>query len=200
MKKSIKTTITIFSMVAITALSCMVKIPMELPTENTSISFLPFTLQNMFAVLAGILLGVPQGPSAVGIFLLLGVFGLPIFSSGTVGVAAISGYTGGFLVSYYLAAFFSGAIAGRPNINEKKLSIYNILKFFLAAFVGFVFIYVGGTIQYVRVISCSIIQGIQSCIIPFLVFDGIKLIAIVFIALILRPIIAQYIYTETEIL
>lgn len=203
MKKSVKNAIALFSMAAIMGLSSVITFPISSESnvlqQSQNLNTIPFTLQNMVAILAGILLGVPQGPAAVGIFLLLGVFGLPVFSGGTAGVSVITGYTGGFLVSYYLAAFFSGAIAKCPNTSEQKISKKNIFKLLLASFVGFATIYVIGTIHYIRVTSCSVIQGIQNCILPFLLYDGIKLIIVILISTLLRPIIAKYLYTETKI-
>ena len=42
----------------------------------------PIVLQNMIAVCAGILLGGPQGTASVGLYIMLGALGLPVFSSG----------------------------------------------------------------------------------------------------------------------
>lgn len=69
----------------------------------------PIVLANMFAVLAGLLLGPVWGSASVGLYLLLGLIGLPVFSGGG-GPAYFAGPTGGYLVGYAAAAFAAGAV------------------------------------------------------------------------------------------
>ena len=64
----------------------------------------PIVLQNAFAVLAGLLLGPIQGAGAVGLFLIAGALGLPVFSGGKGGFAVFAGPTGGYLAGYFFAA------------------------------------------------------------------------------------------------
>ena len=52
----------------------------------------PFTLQFLFTTLAGVLLGSRKGAAAVGVYVILGLAGLPIFTSGG-GI----GYTAAYL-------------------------------------------------------------------------------------------------------
>ena len=60
----------------------------------------PIVLQNAFAIMAGLLLGPLQGAGAVGIFLILGALGLPVFSGGRGGIAVLTGPTAGVITSY----------------------------------------------------------------------------------------------------
>nr|WP_255947031.1 biotin transporter BioY [Brucepastera parasyntrophica] len=55
---------------------------------------IPIVLQNAFAILSGLLLGPLQGAGAVGLFLIAGFLGLPVFSGGKSGIVAITGPTG----------------------------------------------------------------------------------------------------------
>ena len=69
---------------------------------------IPIVLQDMMAMLSGLILGPVYGAIAVAVFLVLGSIGLPVFS-GKAGLHVITaGPTGGFLIGYMVAAFFGG--------------------------------------------------------------------------------------------
>lgn len=70
----------------------------------------PFTMANFFVILSGMLLGPWRGLAAVGLYLLLGFIGLPVFAGGSAGLQVMAGPTGGFLVGYALAAFTAGSV------------------------------------------------------------------------------------------
>ena len=70
----------------------------------------PVTVQDMMAMLSGLLLGPLYGSAAVLIFLILGSIGLPVFS-GKGGINIIlNGPTGGFLAGYLFGALIGGLI------------------------------------------------------------------------------------------
>jgi biotin transport system substrate-specific component len=76
----------------------------------------PFTLQPMVVLLAGAALGSRLGMTSQVCYLALGLFGLPVFAASPVlpqGLARILGPTGGYLMSYPLAAFIAGYLAER---------------------------------------------------------------------------------------
>lgn len=51
----------------------------------------PIVLQNLFVMLAGLLLGSRWGLASVGLYLLAGVCGLPVFSGGGTGIGHFFG-------------------------------------------------------------------------------------------------------------
>ena len=57
----------------------------------------PFTMQTFFVLSAGALLGKRGGAISMGLYLILGAIGLPVFSGGAFGLAKILGPTGGYL-------------------------------------------------------------------------------------------------------
>ncbi len=71
----------------------------------------PFTLATLFVILSGMILGPWRGAAVTGLYLLLGILGLPVFAGGSGGAQILAGPTGGFLVGYVLAALVSGLIA-----------------------------------------------------------------------------------------
>ncbi len=72
----------------------------------------PLTLQNFGVLAVGLLLGSRRGFAALALYLVEGAFGLPVFSSASLGSGIIHllGPTGGFLMAYPLVAFIAGYI------------------------------------------------------------------------------------------
>jgi biotin transport system substrate-specific component len=74
----------------------------------------PVTLQPLAVMLVGALLGPWRGAAAMFLYLLEGAAGLPVFTPiGPPGVARLLGPTGGYLISYPLAAYLIGHLAAR---------------------------------------------------------------------------------------
>lgn len=68
-------------MAALTAVGAYIAIP---------IGPVPIVLQNLFALLAGLLLGGRWGVISIAVYLLAGAAGLPVFAGGTAGSASLS--------------------------------------------------------------------------------------------------------------
>lgn len=96
--------VTLFSLV--TAASAQVAIPLPF-------SPVPLTGQTFGVLLTGALLGPRLGALAMLLYLVEGGVGLPFFAGGAGGVARLIGPTGGYLVSYPLAAALVGWLATR---------------------------------------------------------------------------------------
>jgi biotin transport system substrate-specific component len=73
----------------------------------------PFTGQTLGVLLLGTAYGAGLGASTVAFYLLMGMAGAPIFSSGTSGIERIVGPTGGYLVGMFISSLVLGALAGR---------------------------------------------------------------------------------------
>jgi biotin transport system substrate-specific component len=70
----------------------------------------PITLQTLFVVLAGALLGGRLGALSQVVYLLLGIIGLPVFHGGKGGLGILLGPTGGYLVGFIAAAYVVGKL------------------------------------------------------------------------------------------
>ena len=93
----------------LTAMAAQVSIPLPFTP-------VPFTLQPMIVLLGGAALGSRLGASSQVLYLALGLAGLPVFAASPVlpqGFARLLGPTGGYLMSYPLAAFVAGYLAER---------------------------------------------------------------------------------------
>jgi biotin transport system substrate-specific component len=73
----------------------------------------PVTLQVLGVFLAGIMLGPAWGAGAMALYLVAGAVGAPVFASGSAGIGVLLGPTGGYLLSYPLAAFVIGVLLHR---------------------------------------------------------------------------------------
>src|SRR6476661_5973287 len=68
----------------------------------------PITLQTLTVMLAGCVLGPLRGFSAVVLYLALGAVGLPVFAEHSSGIGVFTGISGGYLLSFPIAALLGG--------------------------------------------------------------------------------------------
>lgn len=157
---------------------------------------IPIVLQNVVAISAGLVFGLPQGAAAVGMFLAVGTLGLPVFSGARSGIAVLNGPTGGFLVGYFVGALIAGSIATKPKVEEKSFSKEIIFRLARGAIAGLGFTYLIGMLNFRRVTGTSFSQTLSLCIIPFIIPDIIKICIMVPIAARLRPVVARHIQND----
>ncbi len=81
---------------------------------------IPITLQLPMVILTGLLIGPWRGAAAQGLYLLMGLIGLPVFTSGG-GISYIFQPTFGFLLGFPVCAFCAGILSGL--LFEKKRSV-----------------------------------------------------------------------------
>lgn len=75
----------------------------------------PITLQTLFVLLAGMLLGPKLGSLSMVLYILLGAIGLPVFANFQGGMGVILGPTGGFILSFPIAALVTGLFIKKEN-------------------------------------------------------------------------------------
>ncbi|MGN0619178.1 MAG: biotin transporter BioY [Ruminiclostridium sp.] len=85
---------------AITAVLSQIAIPM--PTG------VPVTLQTFAVALCGYFLGAGKGAAALGVYLLIGAVGVPVYSGFKGGFQVLLGPTGGFIFGFIIMAFLCG--------------------------------------------------------------------------------------------
>lgn len=122
----------------------------------------PFTLQPLFVLLAGALLGSRLGAASQVLYLAAGVVGLPVFAAGG-GAAYLLGPTGGYLMAYPLAAFLAGAYGGR-----------RVAPMMGALLAGLGAIYLGGLawLSVLGTASWAVAAGLT----PFVLADLVKVL------------------------
>jgi biotin transport system substrate-specific component len=128
----------------------------------------PVTGQTFGVLLVGGALGFRRGLIAVGLYVLLGVVGLPFFAEGKGGLAVIWGATGGYLVGFAVA----GALVGRLAELGWDRRLGGALG---AMLIGNVVIYVIGLPWLKVVTGMSVADVIAKGLTPFLLGDALKL-------------------------
>ncbi|MDE5937526.1 MAG: biotin transporter BioY, partial [Lachnospiraceae bacterium] len=94
----------------------------------------------LFTMLAGLLLGGRKGAMSVGVYILLGLVGLPIFAEGG-GFWYILKPSFGYLLGFMLAAYVTGRMVERK---QKLLTRWVIAVNFLGLFI----VYAAGMVYY----------------------------------------------------
>jgi biotin transport system substrate-specific component len=165
---------------ALIAISSLVAIP---------IGPVPHTLQVFFIMLAGTVLGSRWGAISVLIWVLLGLFGVPVFAQGKAGVAVLVGPTGGFLLGFIFCAFLVGLILERISPNY--------VSTFLAMLLGLAVIYIVGlagvlvSFAYFLHKPMTIEGAFSIAVVPFLPFDVVKAALAAFLGVKVRKALIQ---------
>lgn len=90
----------------------------------------PITFQTLAVMLTGLVLGPARGFAAVGLYTLLGLAGLPIFSQGRSGLGILAGPSAGYIIAFPIAAGIVGWLA---TVVVKRTTRARALWFFLSA-------------------------------------------------------------------
>ena len=163
--------------VALIAVGALIAIP---------IGPVPIVLQNMFVLLAAIILGPIWGLTCVTIYLLIGLAGLPVFAGGTSGIGKLFGPTGGDLLGYLPCVFATALIS---NLSSKALG-GKLSADILAMLVGSLIVYAAGVSWLSTVTGMSLHKALMVGMYPFLIGDVVKIVAAAFLAKSLRQLIS----------
>ena len=107
--------------------------------------FVPITLQYLFTMLAGLLLGGKDGAAAVCLYIVLGLLGLPVFTAGG-GPSYVFHPTFGYLIGFALGTFVTGTLAHRPGgLHTGRL--------IAASLAGLAIVYLCGTVYYALIMG-----------------------------------------------
>jgi biotin transport system substrate-specific component len=149
----------------------------------------PLALQNFFTLLSGLVLGPLMGAAAVGLFIVAGAIGAPVFANNgsPMGIARIIGPTGGYLLGYLLGALVAGLIVGFPRPGV-KVPLWRIM---LAAIAGVCVVYVPGLTRLKMFLNISWWQTLVAGFFPFIIGDTVKGIVSALIAPRLRRIAGE---------
>ena len=133
----------------------------------------PMTLQPLAVLAVGGLLGAAGGLSALVLYLLLGILGLPVFAGGGSGAWHLLGPTGGYLLAFPVAAAVSGALT-RPVLTPSgRVDGRGVLRVLLACALGMAIIHVGGVAQ-LALLGGDPALAFRVGFVPFLTGDLLK--------------------------
>ena len=157
------------------------------------VGVIPLSLANMVVYLIILLLGKRKAGISVVIYLLLGAVGIPVFSGFGAGIGIIFGPTGGYLIGYLVLCWISGTILEKIYLNGKRRNEKNIEqkkkekcnkmgKELLSLVAGTVGLYFWGTCWLMFQANMSFASALAVGVVPFLVFDIIKMILAISLA------------------
>ena len=129
----------------------------------------PFTLQTFGVVVILVILGWRKGCAGILLFMLLGLIGLPVFSGGRGGPAALFGPTGGYMLGFLLT--------GLCYLVYEKLGRERLPAQIASLVLGLILCYTFGTLWFVQVYTGEITlsTALAWCVWPFILPDLIKL-------------------------
>lgn len=104
------------------------------------IPVVPFTLQFLFTMLAGLLLGGKLGAASVGLYMLIGLAGLPVFTEGG-GIWYLFKPSFGYIIGFCIASYVTGKMV-------EKAKARTFSTYLLANFVGLFIVYAAGMVYY----------------------------------------------------
>lgn len=135
----------------------------------------PFSLQPFGAFFAGLLLGPVWGGFAMGVYLLAGIAGAPVFSNlnAGLGYVLVGQGTGGFLVGFLVGAIVAGAIAHR-RVEPRSLDAVSVPIQVAALFAAVVVIYAVGVPWMASVLGLPL-QRAAEIMAPYVPLDLLKL-------------------------
>jgi biotin transport system substrate-specific component len=165
-------------MAAVTAAAAQITVPL---------SPVPFTLQVLAVILSGLLLGVRHGALAQAVYVLVGAIGVPVFAGFKGGLGILLGPTGGYLISYPLAAAVAGLAAHTVARASRRRALWTG---FLWGCAGLAVIYALGATWLAVVAGLSPTEALATGVLPFVIFDLIKVGLAALVAVAAAPAIA----------
>lgn len=149
-----------------TAVLCILA-PISIPVF---ISPVPVSLGVLAVYLTAYVLSPVDSLISVIIFILLGTFGLPVFSGYSGGLSKLVGPTGGYIIGFLFTVYISSLF-----IHMKKGIIFDVI----GMITGLAICYILGTIWFSYQQGKGFIASLLLCVVPFLIGDAIKIIVAV---------------------
>jgi biotin transport system substrate-specific component len=168
---------------ALTIVGAMLRIP---------VPPVPFTLQVLVVLLAGMLLGSRLGAMSQVVYLVLGIAGLPVFAAGG-GPQYVFTPGFGYVLGFIAAAATAGAIAGTPDARQSRASFARLVVAGLAGLLACYavalpyFYWILNSVQSVPAAASTVISR---GFLVFLPWDLVKVLVAAGVARRVRPLIS----------
>ena len=158
---------------------------------------IPMNLATLAVFLSGGLLGKKYGPLSIGVYVLMGAAGVPVFAGFQAGIGVLAGPTGGFLIGYILASFIVGLCLdkglssfGKHAASSTRLSSKGHFALCIGVMAGgLLCCYALGTLWFAYITNTGIIAALVSCVLPFVLLDVVKTLVSSVLIMRLRPIL-----------
>lgn len=136
--------------------------PISLPIGVISVTLSLFIIYTLAAILKPYQILI-----ALLIYVIIGAIGLPVFSNFKGGISVLFGITGGYIVGYFPAVLIISFMVYK---HKDKVYLYPI-----SMVIGTVICYLIGTVWFVLVAQTTFIYALSVCVVPFIIFDLIKI-------------------------
>lgn len=133
----------------------------------------PFTMQTWAVFMSVGLLGGYRGGLTVGVYILLGTIGLPVFAGFTGGFGVLFGPLGGYILGFLVMSMVIGALQHffKSNLWMLALSMMFGLFIFYCIGTGWYVLYYARSGEFV-----ALSLALTTCVVPFVVPDLLKLV------------------------
>lgn len=141
----------------------------------------PIVLQNLFVLVAALLLGSRWGSAAVAVYLLAGACGLPVFAGGGGGLGHLFGPRGGYLFGFLACAWLVGRIS---EVSGRRPAV-EIAGMVLGSLV----VYAVGVTWLKVMLGLGFAKALAVGMYPFVIGDLVKIAAAYVIVKSVRPLL-----------
>jgi biotin transport system substrate-specific component len=146
---------------ALIALLAQVSIPLPF-------SPVPITGQVFGVFLTAGILGSRLGVSAILLYIIMGVLGLPVFSLGRSGFHQLVGPTGGYLIGFVIASYIIGCFSERSHKASPTVIAVGMI-------IAMGAVYATGSLHLSLVLGLSLPEALSIGVLPYILLDLIKI-------------------------
>ena len=143
----------------LTAVGAEIRIPL-LPV--------PVTLQTLFVLLSGAIIGSRYGSLSQTLYVTLGMLGVPFLAGTAIGLAVLTGPTGGYLAGFVVAAFIVGRLISIRDGFSWHLTVFSI---------GTAAVLLMGILHLAVFYTHDLGLALKVGLVPFLIGDALKVFA-----------------------
>ena len=181
MKINIKQMALVSLFTALTAIGAFISIP---------VGPVPITMQTLFVLLGGVLLGSKLGALSQIIYIILGLIGIPIFSGFSGGVQTILKPSFGFLLGFIFAAYVVGKVVQLKTTSFKTILAATIVGTIVVYLVGLPYMYL--ILNNVMHMGLTFTAVVKMGVLLFIPGDLLKILIASLVGAKLLPTIRKY--------
>lgn len=147
---------------------------------SVPLGYASVTLQTLFVMLAGVVLGERQGTLAVLLYILIGFLGLPVFAGGVGGIGIIAKPSFGFIMGFLTMPIIIGRISPLGERSVGRLAF----SFLMATVILYVFglSYMSYILNQINGMGLSVVEIFRMGALIYLPGDFIKIFVAISVA------------------
>lgn len=155
---------------ALTAIGASISIPL---------GPVPITLQSLFVLLSGLVLGSRKAFFSQTAYVLLGLAGLPVFAGFSGGIQSVTNPSFGFVIGFVAAAFSAGKISEKQTCSTKNSALSVLVGTLVIYAIGIPYMYY--VLNIILAKNLNIIQILSMGMFMFIPGDILKAVIAVII-------------------